>query len=123
MKTLIKSILFFTLTITILVTVSSYSHTRNVASEPTQSIQYTYTVTHSSNGKYYATADNQTGLYFTESELTEPVKEGDVITATFKGTEDDSPFTVSKSDEPSTMIMAEDGSYVHESFYDKEESK
>lgn len=86
---------------------------------PEQSIQsytHTYTVTHSSNGEYYATSTNQTGLFFTESELTEPVKVGDTITVTFEGVEDDSPFTVSLSDEEGTMIMAEDGSYVPESF-------
>lgn len=88
--------------------------------EPTQSIQshtYTYTVTHSSNGEYYAASSDQAGLFFTESELTEPVKVGDTITATFEGNEVDSPFTVSLSDKEGTMIMAEDGSYVAESYY------
>lgn len=127
MKTLIQSISIFTLTVAFLVTVSIISHTNNQVAEsitePTQSIQshtYTYTVTHSSNGEYYATSSDQTGLFFTESELSEPsepVKVGDTITATFEGNEEDSPFTVSLSDEEGTMIMAEDGSYVPESFY------
>lgn len=68
------------------------------STEPAQSTTYTYTVTEATNGQYYAKATDQTGLYFTQSELTEPVKVGDTITATFEGVEVDSPFTVSKSE-------------------------
>ena len=64
------------------------------STEPTQTTTYEYTVTEATNGQYYATATDQTGLYFTESELIEPVKVGDTITATFEGKEVDSPFTV-----------------------------